>query len=283
MKFLKVFTAFIIGIILFILILALSLIFRVESFIEKDLVVSVVKESSISEINNNATTDSEKSFLEGLLKDKASEEVIERIVQNYISYKTNSNYDVSENDCDFLLDYILKHRAEINAASNTNYSEEDIKKAFNYEECKKTVKKIFDNIDPGTEETNKTMALYSKITSNGTKVILIVSIVICIAFVALVNFGFVKCLKILGIDLIGVGVIFSIIYIIISNIQSSIAADKKTLEIIRGINISGFLTTSIIEIVLGIVFLIVYKLLINKAKDEDKSFVQVQDAGVVNS
>ncbi len=283
MKFLRVFTAFIIGIILFILILALSLIFRVESFIEKDLVVSVVKESSISEINNNAATDSEKSFLEGLLKDKASEEVIERIVQNYISYKTNSNYDVSENDCDFLLDYILKHRAEINAASNTNYSEEDIRKAFNYEECKKTVKKIFNSIDPGTEETNKTMVLYSKITSNGTKAILIVSIVICIAFVALVNFGFVKCLKMLGIDLIGVGVIFSIIYIIISNIQSSIEADKRTLEIIRGINISGFLTTAIIEIVLGIVFLIVYKLLINKAKDEDKSFVQVQDTGVVNS
>ena len=125
---------------------------------------------------------------------------------------------------------------------------------------------MFEDFDKDSKDMSQTMNLYTKVTSNNTKLILIVSIVICILLITLVNWAFIKWLKVVGINLIIIGVIFAIMYGFGLFMQSKIMADENVLQVIRAIDIKGFLITAIVEVVVGIVMLIVYKLL-NKKND----------------
>ncbi len=276
MKFLRGFTTFIIGILLFAAMFGLSLILRLETFVEKELVVSVVKEASIQEVKDNAASNEQKKLIEKMLEDEKSEEIIQKIVQNYISYKEDSNYEVSEEDYNLLMDYVVKHLDEINAVSNTKLTEGEIRKQFKYEDFKKNTKEVFTDFDKDSKDMSQTMNLYTKVTSNNTKLILIVSIVVCILLIALVNWAFVKCLKVVGINLIIVGIIFGIMYGFGLFMQSKIMADENVLQVIRAIDIKGFLITAIVEVVVGIVMLIVYKLLNKKDAVAVEEIVEVK-------
>lgn len=275
MKFLKGFATFIIGVLLFVLMFALSLILRLETFVEKELVVSAVKEVSIQEIKGDDATNEQKKLIEKMLEDEKSEEIIQKIVQNYISYKEDSNYEVSKDDYDLLIDYIVKHLDEINAVSDTKLTEAEVREQFKYEDFKKNTKEVFEDFDKDSKDMSKTMNLYTKVTSNNTKLILIVSIVICILLITLVNWAFIKWLKVVGINLIIIGVIFAILYGFGLFMQSKIMADENVLQVIRAIDIKGFLITAIVEVVVGIVLLVVYKLL-NKKETSDEETTQMK-------
>ena len=276
MKFLKGFATFIIGVLLFVLMFALSLILRLETFVEKELVVSAVKEVSIQEIKGDDATNEQKKLIEKMLEDEKSEEIIQKIVQNYISYKEDSNYEVSKDDYDLLIDYIVKHLDEINAVSDTKLTEAEVREQFKYEDFKKNTKEVFEDFDKDSKDMSQTMNLYTKVTSNNTKLILIVSIVICILLITLVNWAFIKWLKVVGINLIIIGVIFAIMYGFGLFMQSKIMADENVLQVIRAIDIKGFLITAIVEVVVGIVLLVVYKLL-NKKETSDEETTQMKE------
>ena len=276
MKFLKGFATFIIGVLLFVLMLALSLILRLETFVEKELVVSAVKEVSVQEIKGDDATNEQKKLIEKMLEDEKSEEIIQKIVQNYISYKEDSNYEVSKDDYDLLIDYIVKHLDEINAVSDTKLTEAEVREQFKYEDFKKNTKEVFEDFDKDSKDMSQTMNLYTKVTSNNTKLILIVSIVICILLITLVNWAFIKWLKVVGINLIIIGVIFAIMYGFGLFMQSKIMADENVLQVIRAIDIKGFLITAIVEVVVGIVLLVVYKLL-NKKETSDEETTQMKE------
>lgn len=275
MKFLKGFATFIIGVLLFVLMFALSLILRLETFVEKELVVSAVKEVSVQEIKGDDATNEQKKLIEKMLEDEKSEEIIQKIVQNYISYKEDSNYEVSKDDYDLLIDYIVKHLDEINAVSDTKLTEAEVREQFKYEDFKKNTKEVFEDFDKDSKDMSKTMNLYTKVTSNNTKLILIVSIVICILLITLVNWAFIKWLKVVGINLIIIGVIFAILYGFGLFMQSKIMADENVLQVIRAIDIKGFLITAIVKVVVGIVLLVVYKLL-NKKETSDEETTQMK-------
>lgn len=276
MKFLKGFATFIIGVLLFVLMFALSLILRLETFVEKELVVSAVKEVSIQEIKGDDATNEQKKLIEKMLEDEKSEEIIQKIVQNYISYKEDSNYEVSKDDYDLLIDYIVKHLDEINAVSDTKLTEAEVREQFKYEDFKKNTKEVFEDFDKDSKDMSQTMKLYTKVTSNNTKLILIVSIVICILLITLVNWAFIKWLKVVGINLIIIGVIFAIMYGFGLFMQSKIMADENVLQVIRAIDIKGFLITAIVEVVVGIVLLVVYRLL-NKKETSDEETTQMKE------
>lgn len=266
MKILKGFITFIIGIVLFVLIFSLSIVYRTKSFVEQELVVNTFKETMLSQMSEEKTPDDVKELVDKLANNKDVDQIIDRYVQNYLAYKTNTNYNISKEDYNIFLNFVLKYKDDFNKYSETKYEEEDIRKEMTYDAVNKLAKQTFEELEKELPDENftKVITVYAETTSSNTKLILFLAILVCIILITLINWSFIKWLKVTGIDLIISGVIISGLYGLGLAAKKLVVAEETIATIIKNININGFIYMAAAEIVAGIVAIVIYKILKKK-------------------
>jgi hypothetical protein len=266
MKFIRGFFTVILAIVLFILVFALSIVFRTKTFIEKDLVVPIVREAATKALNDGEVTKEQKDLINKITSDKDFEKIVEKVTQNYIALQSEEEYTLSKDDYDLFIDYIIKYKDEINKVSKTNYSEKEIREMFSYEETQKQAKEAFDTLEGNTSNSDmkQVINVYSKTTSSNTKLILGLGIVVIIMLITLINWSFIKWFIVLGIDLIISGLFVGSLFAVGEFIKSKVVVDPNYGAMIKSIDLSGFLIMAIGEILFGIACIIAYILLKKK-------------------
>ena len=273
MKILEGFITFLLGLLTFILVLSLSLIIRTKSFVEKEILTTVVKETTKEAVDNSSLDKKQKEFIDNIINDKDSSKILNRIEKNYIKYQKDSNYTLSKDDYELVIGFILKHQDDVNALYKTNFTEEQIREAIKYEDVQTLAKNSFNDLttSPEAKEANDVLNVYINLTSSATKLALVGAIIFLLALVALVNWSIIKCLKVLGIDLIICGALIGSLFTAAQIALGNIVADEEVLNIINNINLNGFIIMAVCELVIGIILVVIYKRLKkNKPQEEDK-------------
>ncbi len=279
MNVLRVIGNILIGIVLFALIFGLTFIIRTKKFIEKDLLHEVMR-ASVEEAykSNEEISTSQKELIDDMFNDKESSGIIEMVIDNYRGYKNESNYHVSKKDAQRLYDFVLKYKDKIYELSGedvSKMSEKEFEEFFDQEKIDEYAKDVFHDFDKNVEEEGIQKAIdgYSFATSGNLKIILIISIIACILLLMLINWSLISWTFVTGICLIISGVLMSVIYFLINILKENILDTNIKISI----NVSSYLITGIIEIVIGIVLLVIYEKFKKKEFNEEPSNVVISN------
>ena len=262
----------IIGIILFALIFMFSFIKSTKSFLEKDLILGVVKGQITETIKKQSGKLSDKSqeLLDDILSDKDISDVIRIVLDNYEEYQIDkNNFKVNKEDIDKIINYANKYKStiiEISGEKIDEISDEEFKKIFSEENINQLANEVFSSIDEDVGDGVDTIInVYSKVTSSKMMLILMGLIIFSIGLLLLINWSLYKWLLVTGIDLIISGLIITFIFLIGVFFTDMIGST----EAIGEINLNGYIIWGGIEVILGIAMIIVYSN-INKKKDDEK-------------
>ena len=248
------------------MILGFTLIINVESFLEKDVVKGAAKaaiEESIKRDEN--ITAKEKELIEEILGDSESSSMVSMIIDNYFGYKNDQNFSISKADFDKLHAFALKYKdklKELAASEGETFDEEGFDKFFTYEEINKYASEAFENMSKEVDDAGMetVVDVYDKLTTGSFKLIAIFSIIFCIVILGLINWSLFRWMPALITALVVTGVLMIVIYVLANILLNNI--EIKDLSFIP--NFSRFLISGIIEVVLGIIFIVVYEILKKK-------------------
>ena len=277
MKALRVIGNILIGIVLFCLIFTLTFVRTTKHFLEKDVILGVVKgkiEETIKE-ESGKLTDKGEEMLDNMLKDNESSDLIRMVIDNFDNYqKDKINFKVSDADIEKIVSYASKYKSTIVELSGNKIkevSDAELKKIFSSENINSLANEVFSSFDDDLGNgIDVVVKSYSRFTSNTTLIILISSIVVCILLLLLINWSLYKWMLVTGIDLVITGVLISLIYLaglVFNDVINSIDIVK---EAIGEISLTGYIIWGSIELVLGIILIIVYNVIKNKKDDEFK-------------
>ena len=282
MKVVRGILIFLVNLVLFGLILAFSIVLRTKSFVERDVIVPLLKEATFVELENEEITEDQKDLVETITSDNDFEKIVDRIIQNYLSFKTNKDYELSKEDYDLAMNYIIKYREQINKLSESKYTEQEIKDSLKYEDAKEYVKEALINFDEGAEKEliDFIINIYTTITSAAIKTAMIMAIVICILLIMLISWSLIKWLWITGVDLIIsgslIGILFALCTVGLSLVVKSASegSEEVVANVIGHINFTSFIIMSIVEIVIGILMIVLYNIL---KKNNNQEPEEIQD------
>ncbi len=268
MKVLRVIGNIIIGIILFGLIFALSFIKSTKSFLEKDLIVGLVKVSITESLNkdNSDAKEESKVLFSKIMEDKDVEEVISVAINNFKEYQKNSsNFRVSDSDVEKIRSFAMKYKdqiLDISEGESSELTEEKFDELFSSESINDFANKTFKevSVDVGND-VDEAIDLYNRVTEKSVTIILIVAIVFFIIILGLINWSFYKWMMVVGIDLIITGLILAFVYGAGTMLNDIISMEKIVRETIGEINFTGFAILGGIEVVLGIILIIAYNVI----------------------
>ena len=275
MKVLRTIGNVIVGIILFGLIFLLTFTRSTKNFLEKDLILGVMKGKIVETIKEESgkITDKSQQLLDNMFEDKASSNVIRMVIDNFQSYQDNKiGFEVSKKDLDTIMEYATKYKnniIEISGEKVKDVSDEEFKKIFSEENINKIANEIFSSIDKDLgKEIDVVIDVYSKATSHKMMLILIGLIIFSILLLFLINWSVYRWMFVTGIDLIVSGLIITFIFlagVLFSDIIDSVDVVK---EMIGEINLNGYIIWGSSEIILGIILLVIHSTI--KKKNENK-------------
>ena len=123
MKALRIIGNILIGIILFALLFAFMFISKTKNLLEGDLLKDTIR-NTVEEIskNDNSLTESQKDAMDKMFKDSDLSSVINMVLDNYKSYRNDSNYSVSYTDAKKLYDFLVKYKSYIKSDSSEDIS-----------------------------------------------------------------------------------------------------------------------------------------------------------------
>ena len=250
------------GSFLLVLIISLSCMVIAKSFAEKGVLVSAAKVAIIEGIVNNSNlSESEKNAITNITKDSDSTTIIKRAFENFFDYISSDDYNLTNDDYDFLMDYIIKYKDEMNILSESDYTESQIRDLLPYDEANDLVKDSFDDMDGNmsSQDANKIVSIYKKITSVNAKKVVIISMMVIVLLITLINWDFFKWIVVMGIDLVISGIFFGSLYLLGLFLRSKASVSETLLAIIKSLNINVLLWTAILELTIGVLLIIGYK------------------------
>ncbi len=278
MKALKVVGNVIIGIILFALIFALTFTRSTKNFLEKDLILGVVKEKITDTIKEESGKITEKgeSMLDDMLKDDESSNIIRMVLDNFESYQENkTNFKVSDADIEKIYNYAVKYKStivEISGNKVKDISDAEFKKIFSSENINKLANEVFGSFDKDLGDGIDTaIKIYGKATSNSVMLALIISIIFFTILLFLINWSWIKWMLVFGIDLIVCGVIISLFYVaglFLNDIIGSVDVLEKA---VGEINLGGYIIWGLSELLIGILLVVLYNILKKKVGNENNN------------
>ena len=281
MKVVRVIANILIGIIMFVLILGLSIVITTKSFIEKDLLLGLVK-ASISETlaEENNIVENKDKILDEIFLDKTTEDVARIILDNYKKYQEDrKNFTVSDSDVEIITSFALKHKDKIKEFQTNNdevMTDEKIKEILSKENINQLSNRVYEEINNGLgEEVNETFDIYEKVTNKSAIVIISSIILLLIIILGLINWSLYKWMIVPGVCLIISGIIVFLMYILCLFLNEIISSSGWFSETIGNINFIIYLIVSGIEIIVGIILIIVYSSLKNKPFND-----QINNLGV---
>ena len=263
MKVLRVIGNIIIGIILFGLIFTCLFIIKTKNLLEGDVLRETIK-TAIEDVekNDNHLTESQKQVVDDMFKDGDASSMIQLVLDNYKEFKNNSNYSVSHEDAKKLFDFVNKYRNHLIEISGENVSqmtEEEFEEYFNNNKIDEFAKNAFNEFDKNlnSDTINKALDAYSIATSKTVILILIFVIALFIGLLLLINWSLIKWMLVVGIDLIITGSLFFVLYIAAEAVKESLLNEKAKINF----NFDSFLISSIVQVVIGILLIVLYVVL----------------------
>ena len=280
MKALRIIGNILIGIILFALLFSFMFITKTRNILEGDLLKDTIR-NTVDEIskNDNSLTESQKETIDDMFKDSEVSGIINMILENYKEYRTNSDYSVSYEDAKKLYDFLAKYKSEIKTDSDEDISkmtESEFKEYFENKKVDEFTKNAFSEFDKNFNEDTLNIALdaYSFATSAFVRAILVVVIIVFILLLCLINWDFIKWMLIFGIDLIISGTLFILLYGIAELVKDKLLKSSAKINF----NFNSFLTSGIIQIVIGVVLITIYVVLKKTVFNKDKIKVNNKEA-----
>ena len=285
MKVLRVIGNIIIGLILFVSIFCLSFIKSTNNFLEKDLILGVVRASLEETINNEANKikDGREEIIDEIFSDSELNDFVDIVINNFRVYQNDKvNFTISKNDIEKISSYAKKYKTQIIQISGDkikDISETEFDEIFSSENINKFANKIYEKIDMSLgNEIDKVIEVYDKATSNKVAWILIGLIVFLIILLILINWSLYRWMLVPGICLIISGILMSLIFFMGMLLNDIISAEKVIKEAIGYISFNSYIVVGIIELVVGIIFVVAYNLLKNHKYNQ-----QVNDLGNIDS
>ncbi len=265
MKALRVIGNILIGIILFGLIFTLTFTRSTKNFLEKDLILGIVKEKIRDTIKEESgkITDKSKALLDDMMKDDGSSDIVRMVIDNFENYqKDKAGFKVSDADVEKIYSFASKYKktiVEISGDKIKDISDAEFKRIFSSENINKIADEVFSSIDKDLGDgIDIAIKGYSKATSKTAMILLIFSIVFFVLLLFLINWSLYKWMLVTGIDFIVSGVFISMIFfagIVFNDIIGSVDFLK---EAIGEINLNGYIVWGASEIVGGIILIVIY-------------------------
>ena len=280
MKVLRVLANIVIGIILFVLIFSLSFVKTTESFLEKDLIVGLVKTSITETLKENNNIDSDKeAILDEIFSDSMTKDVVQIVIDNYKLYNENrKNFSVSDSDVEIITNFALRYKNQIGKISKDarEITDAELKEILSKENINQVSSKIYEELsDDAGEEFREIFDVYDVATSKSVTIIMIGVILFFIVLLALINWSLYKWVIVPGVCLIISGLLLSLIYFIGLFINELIDNAEVLNKALGNINVSSYLIAGGIEILVGIILIVVYNSVKNRPFNE-----QINNLGV---
>lgn len=274
MKVVRIIGNILIEIVLFALIISVSVLNATKIFLEKDLVMGVVKEGIVQTLDKeeNDLNFKKEEILNEIFNDKETSNIVSIVIDNFKKYQEDkTNFTVSNSDIEKITSYAFKYKKQINKISNKaeEITDEKLKEILSKENINKLANEIYSDLDSDIgDEFEKVFYFYENVTSKSMNLIMISLIVFFIVILGLINWSFYKWMITLGVCLIISGVIMSILYIgllFLTETINSVDVLKRTID---NISFSTYIIIGVIEIVVGIILIIIHNYFKNKPFSE---------------
>ncbi len=281
MKAFKIICNILIGIILFGLIFSLTIVRSTKKFLEKDVIMTIIKEKITETVREGSgkLTDKGEQLLDDMLNDDDVSDVIHMVIDNFDSYKENkSHFKVSDKDVEKIITYANKYKnsiVEISGKKIRELSDEEFKKIFSSENINSIANEIYGSMDGNVGEgINLAIKIYDIATSDTVLIILISSIAFFIILLFLINWSLYKWMIVTGVATVVSGFFISSIYLAGLFFKDLITSSHTLEKIMGGINLNGYLIWGVSELVLGITLIVIYSIINNK---KDETFKQLDN------
>ena len=265
----------IIAIFLGIFINVLSLTLILKDVVQDEIITNSIKTSlvtgyltkNIGDIDK--LTPQQKSMLEEFLNDNEINEIVNVLIDDYINYQSDSSYKISQNDVDKLKNYVIKHQNLIKEVSSEDVDINEIIKEITVDNIDKSAKKVSEQLEDLPAELKPVISSYKYIIDGPVKVILISLIIICIILMMLISWSLVKWMRATGICLITNGVLISLSYLFVEGFKNILLKAANISISFNNMSFNNILIIGILELIVGILFVVGFVLLNKKTKLND--------------
>ena len=212
MNILKGFASVLICIAIVILLEMLTFSISLKHVFQNQIIGGAVKEKVLDNyIKDNSSIDKEK--VESLIKDNKSNEIIDNVINDYMKYMDDSNYEISDKTIDSIIDFCLAHKSEIEKISGREVPESEIKSDETRQNISKSLNSGFKEFGENFGETEKSIIKsYGNFTSSKFRILVIVAVVILLGLLALLKWSTYKWLSSFGVALIISGISILMLY-----------------------------------------------------------------------
>ena len=253
MKVLKGLLSGIIGLLLFVLIVGLTFSYVMKSVLKKDILNGVVKDQ-VTKQYIKIEDEKVKEGIEELLGKNEVSDLAEELIDEYIKYTKDENYKVSDELVDKIVDFCVENKESISKFSKEELTEEKIRSKETYDNIKKTFDDGFKEVKKKLGDGEVVVEVYGVIVSKTSRLIVVGIILGLIIIYSLLNWSFYKFLSPLGVSTIISGILYLGIYGLIMVFKDLIL---KSTELNINFNPKTILIAGIIELALGIIFIII--------------------------
>ena len=270
----------IIAIFLGIFINLLSLSFILKDVVQGEIISNTIKTSIVSGYlanNIDNLTDDQKELIEDFLKDNEINEVVDSFIDGYLNNQGNEKYRVSQEDVDKLKNYIEKHQEIIKQISNKDIDINDITKEITVDNINSKFDEVYDKLDNNTSQVQPVINSYKYFTVGPAKVILIVLIIVCIILLVLISWSLIKWMKTVGICLVSNGVIILFMFVVADALKDFIIKSSNLNITFSNFTFTNILMVGAIELLVGILLIVAYKLLNNKYVSKTKEDIVIEN------
>lgn len=258
MKVVKGILSSIIGISLFAIIFALSFVYILRGILKDDVFGTLIENKVLTEYSEEESKDAKRAVEELIGKNEVSE-LAGDIIDEYIKYTKDENYEVSDEIVDKIVEFCVANRKTIARISKEEVTEEKIRSDETRTNIKKSLNEVFPEIKKDIGENgDKILFVYNLLTGKLLKLSLFFAIVFLIVLLALINLSVYKWLTTFGITLIVSGIIYTSLYVLLMAVKE---------EVLRELNLDINLTPTIIiiiggvELVFGILSIIIKRII----------------------
>ena len=158
---------------------------------------------------------------------------------------------------------MVEHNEDLSEFSGEDLTDEHIVEHFQVDVINDEVIDIFSKVDKDLNKTEKlVLTVYSKVTSNSTRTILMVAAAVMIGIIILLNLPIAGSLGRIGVSILASGIIVALMYLGILLLKDTItSALKMDSDSIKG---NMFLIWALGEIGIGSILMVTKKLLPKK-------------------
>lgn len=250
MKVLKGLGTIILAIMLVILITLLSLSMVFRNVLQKDVIISALKQEIRNDYENELNS-FQKESMDKILNDKSVNKIVDNIIDDFIDYAEDKNNGVTKKTIDSIVGFVLEHKDSIEAINETKIDVEELTSDKSLKELENILNEAFNDLLDSTDRN--TVKTISYLFTKQFKVSVMISIVVIIILLMLISWSYYKWLLTFGISSIISGAFVLTLYIILKLLLGAIVND----DIVINIDPVIALVVGIVEIMVGILAIIV--------------------------